>query len=278
MTDENMRAVIDTAQEAVRVSNRIGLIGDVPFVVLHESERAHILSDALRLSMEQEPQPQRMRGQATHHELESFQDYVNAHKTSATVVWANWETTTVFAVFNHHEGSESPGWGDFSAKYVCPKSPEWKAWRGAEDVLMSGEQFADFIDGHQDDLVTGDGLPAPVDIMQMARNLQVHTRGTFIRKVDPHTGEYEMLSKQEHDERTTKIPRKFGLALRVFVGGDQYAIEARVRFKVREGKPLFAFSLHRADEVAMDAFGDIRKSVAEKCAVPVYAGIPGDAK
>ena len=63
----------------------------------------------------------------------------------------------------------------------------------------------------------------------MARDLQIHTRGTFTKKLHPTTGDFALVCKQETEASSTPIPRAFLVALPVFEGGPLYQLEARIR-------------------------------------------------
>jgi hypothetical protein len=52
------------------------------------------------------------------------------------------------------------------------------------------------------------------------------------------------------------------------------ALEARVRFSMREGRPTFAYSLYMPEKVLKDAFNEVRNKVAADTALPVFAGSP----
>lgn len=156
----------------------------------------------------------------------------------------------------------------------CPRSRAWQTWTKLEDELLAPEAFADLIDEHLEDLTSGDGYPKPLDLVELGRDLRVHTKGTFEKKVDPRTGAFALVNRLDMEQSSTPVPRAFLLAIAVFDGGSLYKVEARLKLRVSEGKPGFAFTLHRRLEIERDAFGDVRKIVAEKCDLPIFAGSP----
>jgi uncharacterized protein YfdQ (DUF2303 family) len=143
---------------------------------------------------------------------------------------------------------------------------------------MTQSAFADWIDQNMEDLTSErgkeTGFPPPVAVLEMARSLQIHTKGRYERQINPTTGDHSLVCKQESESSSTPIPRAFLLALPVFEGGEFYRVEARIRLQMRDGAPLFTYVLHRRAEIERDAFGSVRKQVALEGKVQVFAGRP----
>jgi uncharacterized protein YfdQ (DUF2303 family) len=277
-TKTDIGEVIKTAGDAVPIEPRIGHVETIPFVILRPGEKVAVLEEALAALECRADSPIRRSGVSTHTELASFIEHANRFKEKESVVWADIGRVQLVVVFNADpagSNAKKAGWGDHRSQYTCPRSPEWLAWTRTAGISMSSEKFAAFIDKHMDNLTDGEGAASPIALMETARNLQIFTKGTFLKRVNPETGEYHMVAKEEHDkENSTKIPRKFCLALRVFEGGELYRVEARIQFAINDGCPSFSFDLHRADEILRDAFSDVRDEVKKETELPVFAGTP----
>jgi uncharacterized protein YfdQ (DUF2303 family) len=140
---------------------------------------------------------------------------------------------------------------------------------------MKQDKFGDFIESRLEDLSVAEGMPKPNEILKMARDLQIVTKGVYSRTFDPTTGNGSLVCTTESEAvQSTVIPRAFLVAIPVFQGGDRYAVEARVRMQVVDGAPTFRYELHRRIEVEGHAFDEIRKAVAEKTGLPLFAGTP----
>lgn len=277
-TKTDWKEVIETAKASVGVEPRIGHVESIPFALVRGDERVDVLDDVLAARDKRADSPTRRKGKSTHTELASFIECVNRFQEKRSTIWADIDSLRLVAVFNYHPSGADPrkaGWCDHRAEYTAPRSPEWIAWTNAEGRSMSSEDFAEFIEQRMDDLTDGEGCVAPVGLLEVARNLQIHTKGVFLKKVNPETGEFHMIAKEEHDKETsTKIPRKFALALRVFEGGEQYRVEARIQFRCREGRAVFSYTLKRRAEIVRDAFQDVRDKVAAETKLTVFAGTP----
>jgi len=235
-----------------------------------------VLKDVLAVKDERAPVPRRRTGVTHLHELDSFVAFVNRFKSDESAVYAEVSSFSVTAVINEHpEGPVAARWRDHRAVYKCPRSPEWIAWTSIDGKAMAQDAFADWIEARLEDLAVGDRGPAPTEVLRVARDLQVHTKGTFSRAIDPTTGTGHLVCKTENESASTPIPRAFFLSIPVFDGGQRYLVEARVRFAMVEGRPSFTVILHRRPEIERDAFMDVRVRVAQGCELPVFAGSPG---
>jgi uncharacterized protein YfdQ (DUF2303 family) len=277
--DPETRTEVAAAHEAgllsAGVKGRVTDIEGIPVALLPQGMYIEPLVDALRLADERAEKPRRHEGFSTHFDLESFIAHIEMFSVGDSVVWAHPNAAEIKAVYNYHT-PDGPAWSDFGAKYSCPHSPEWCEWKKKDGAAMSQDAFADFIEEHFENLTVprkNEEGPTPVDVLEMARNLQIHTKGQFRRTLDATTGEHTMVVKQEHGESSTKIPRRFFVALRVYDGGDEYRVEARVRFRLREGVPSFMFNLHRLQEIHRDAFNDVCSKISERTSRMVFIGM-----
>jgi uncharacterized protein YfdQ (DUF2303 family) len=166
-----------------------------------------------------------------------------------------------------------------TALYTCPLSEQWKFWTANNGKKFKQDDFAQLIEDRMDDLAspTGAGgnqdLPSPSEVLTMARQLVVRSKGEFSRSFDPTTGNSSLTCKTENDTGSTKIPRAFLLQLPVFEAGAVYAVEARIRFELA-GAPTFSYLLYRAEEIKRDAFDEVRTIVEQRTELPLFAGAP----
>ena len=273
-------AAIAAGRQLVNFEERIHLVDGIPVALLDQSQSICVLESALALAAARAPAPPRRKGTARHQELSSFGDHVKRFASGESVIWADVDAVTLTAVFDYHPAGEDESdaaWCQHRAVYVCPKSEAWQRWRKQSDVWMKQEDFAAFLEDNLEDLTSGkeaESSPAPIAVLEMARGLQLNTKGRFSRKMDPRSGDYSIICQQETESCSTEIPRAFLVALPVFVGGELYRIEARVRCRIQDGGPQLSYVLHRAVEVEHDAFGDVRSKAAEGTGLPVFAGTP----
>lgn len=239
--------------------------------------RVEVFADALDALEARDTKPRRRVGRVAFHEVDSLIQYVQRFGREDTIVYANPGTFAVEVVLNEHpkgEDNTDAAWRDHRATYSCPRSPEWIAWCEHDGKPMTQEKFADFIESRLEDLRAAPGMPAPTDVLTMARNLIMRTKGTFERQINPTTGASVLVNKTETDTGSTEIPRAFAIGVAVFEGGVPYQVEARVRLEIKEGRAAFAYVLHRRKEIERDAFQAVRAQIASETGKLVLAGNP----
>lgn len=276
-SENQMETVIKSAKASVVANDRFAISRGIPVSIGRDGE-VRVMKDLLCEVEDRMENPARRKGQSRHTELESFIEHINRNKEERTTIWADVDSCSFSAIYNDHPAGDDPskaGWGDHGAKYSCPLSPEWQAWLDSAGRDFTQSLFAQWVDERMDDLIEADDCPKPIELLEMARNLQVFTKGVFAKKIDPTTGQYALECKQEHTKESTAIPRKFMTALRIFDGGDQYRVEIRLQFRVRDGQSWFSYSVHRSEELKRDAFGEMRTKIAETTDRPVFAGRSG---
>lgn len=275
MSDERMGDIQAAIEAGKQIADQpIQSCCGIPVAIVPEGFKVETLERLLELEESLRDEPNELRGCAMFSELEGFEAHANRFKTPASVIFADESRTQLHAVYDYHVEPDEPRWMRHRASYAAKLSPEWLAWAGRHEKPMSQDDFGTWIDYHMSDIVDAEGYPPAAAVLEMARGLSIRIKGTFERKINPTTGEGTLVSKDEHDTSSTKIPRAFLLGIPVFLGGDKWAIEARVKFALKDGKPVFAYSLHQHDRKLREAFADIRKHASEATGLPVWAGSP----
>lgn len=274
-SEENKNeTLINIAQIAVDAGSRFYECEGIPLTVSSDG-RLKVMEELKDFIEEGRENPSRRMGTSHHTELGSFVNHVNRMKEERTTIWADVDKCLFTAIYNYDPAGAKPveaGWCDHQAKYLCPLAPEWRAWIKQQDVWMSQDEFAQWIDSRMEDLIESPDKPKPIELLEMSRNLQIFTKGTHTKKIDPTTGQYALVCKEEHTSESTKIPRAFMTALRIFEGGEQYGTEIRLQFRMTNGRAMFCFAVHRHAELQRDAFGEMRDVIQSKTERPVFAG------
>ena len=284
--DDNagIRGALEAAFNAGKAVNHLGeRIGhlshgghEIPVQVRADGSVC-VLAEVMASADKMQAGPARRAGTSKHAELDSFIAFVKRFKQTPSVVFADPSAHRVLAVLDYHpEGADlnAAGWGEHRASYDCPKSRQWLTWCVASDMDHRQEAFSDFLEANAEDIAEAHGYPVALALLELARNLIVNTKGTFEKRIDPRTGESSLVNKLENSEGSTPIPRAFMLGIPVFESGVRYLVECRVRFRLQNGTPIFAFHMHRRADFERDAFLDVRKELAEKTGLPIFAGTP----
>lgn len=279
MNETDTQAAIDAGKQAVTAAARITTINHprdpkiaVP-VSIDAAGNAVVLRPALDLLDELHAARPRI-GTTKLTELDSFITFVQRWGTESTVIYADTDELELVAVMDDHP-AQLAGNRMHRASYACPRSPAWIAWTAIDGIEQSQSQFATLIETRLEDMVGAPGMPAPTEVLQMARSLRIHTKGEFSRDISAHNGDYSLIAKRDTDvERSTPIHRAFMLGVQVFDGGELYRVEVRVQFALEGNRPTFTLAMHRRAETERDAFGEVRVKVTVDTGRLVLAGTP----
>lgn len=280
MDVDNMQAIIDAARAGVDISKTMTTIDGIP--VLVDGDQVHILNNVLEIADKRGAAPRRRKGTSNHSELASFIEHIIRFKDADSAVFADTGAVRMTAVLDYHQAGadKPPRWGEHRSVYVCPLSEQWRLWTANNGVKLAQDAFAQFIEDNMQDLAspTGNGddkdFPMPSDVLTMARNLVIQSKGEFSRSINPTTGESSLVCKNENVTGSTKIPRAFLIGIPVFEAGAMYRVEARMRMDMSSGRPSFSYVLYQPEVIKRDAFGEVRQMVKEQTALPVFAGSP----
>jgi uncharacterized protein YfdQ (DUF2303 family) len=274
---------IDLRLDALDVADAHGGTHRIPLALTEAGGAVNVvvLQAALDEADRRAPGPRRRAGTVKLGSVESFIEYVSRFKATVdddTVIFAPLDPPSLTAIFDYHgHGDEAPRWCGDRASYECPLSRQWKLWTKFEGAPLSQTQFGDLIEQNSDDL-QGDeatGLASAAKMLEVARNLVIHSAGKFERKINPTTGEGTLVVDDSHAPTSTKIPKAFGLAIPVFEGSaDLYPVECRIRFAMVEGRPQFSYVIHNRQQVFDHALTELRTNVGKACGVPVFVGVP----
>lgn len=285
----NLDSAIALARESANINERIDEVEHpdnpsikVPVILTTAGNDAGNLETSVHLADEilaeldkRMPGPRRRDGVVTLTEVGSLVDYMKRYQTTNAVVYANTKGFTFVVVFDEHPaGPEGTAWRQHRANYTCPRSPEWIAWSERDGKQMKQEEFADFLESRLEDMTGAEGLPKPVEVLAIARQLHIRTTGTYQREIDPRSGDSILVNKTETTKDSTQIPRAFAIAIPVFESGERYQVEARVRFSLSNGVPLFSYTLHRRAEIERDAFDGVRTVIGQATGTLMLAGTP----
>ena len=228
------------------------------------------------------PKPRRKVSSVRLNNAKSFITYVLVHGILESTIWVKADYTAgnveFLAILNDHGGQEdSSGWRDHRAAYAPSFSEEWNRWKGADKKPMTQAEFATFIEDNLADIAGGDGLPAGADMLRMAIDFEAKQDMRFKSALRLQSGGVDLSFVQQEDNGTLekmKLFDRFAIGIPVFWGDAAYRVEARLRYRVREGKLSFWFELIRADKVMEAAANAIVDKITDAVQMPIFLGQP----
>ena len=247
-----------------------------PFVVLRDeagNERIETLKDRLE-------DPVRKTGIVKLNDADSFIAYYGIHGNGAPV-YATLVPARFLAVLNEHTADKA-GWRDHRADFLVKHSREWDIWNkhnGLGAAFNSNESFALFIEDNAPDIVN----PAPTTMLNIALNFRVKSDVQFSVAQRLEDGNIQLgysnivnASAGTQASGNLTIPEQFRLALPVFDGinATKYEIDARFRYRLKDGKLTIWYELVRPHKTVEQAFTDVWDKIKAATNAPILHGTP----
>lgn len=182
---------------------------------------------------------------------DDFIAYWKRFKSDSSVIFGDERTATYRAIVDYHGTGGDAQWCSHTATYGCPKSKEWEIWSGSNSKRMNQASFAEFIEDNYPDIVK----PSHAEMIQVSTNLQAKKSVAFSQATRLDNGQSQLMYQEdvkgtvETKGGSMKVPDEFSLKLPVFVGGPAYQIDARLRYRIDDGKLQIWYDLHRPHKV-----------------------------
>ena len=247
--------------------------GTKPYLILKDNQKVEDLERLL-------PHPVRKRDTVSIDRADSFIAYVKAHQiTGATAIYQS--TTSAGdlqfkAIIDDHETGDKgqANWQQHKVLFTPKLSREWRIWNEVNERDVSQEQFALFIERNMPDIAD----PAGSTLLEIVRTLESKKNVNFKSGIRLDNGDfsiqYEETSTAKAGEKgTLDIPQIITLSIPVYDGGAPYAIEARFRYRINEGRLRMWYELVRIQDIRDHADNSISQQISAGLPeVPLYHG------
>lgn len=209
--------------------------------------------------------------------VQSLVGYVARFKDQRSVIFADNTKTCVVAVLDYHQSPESPHWGNHKATYDCPFSKEWREWLSKDKKGMDQTDFGEFLENHISDVAavsdTYNG-PAGSELLEMVLSFQETRKSEFksVRRLQDGTMQMSY-SDEKNGSGNTLLPEKISLAIAPFHNGNPYQVDARIRYRLRDGQLVLWYELIEPEKIVEHAFTQIITDLQNDLPdVPIYEG------
>lgn len=249
--------------------------GSIPFVVVPQGYAVH---DIERLM----PEPERKRGVVTVSVADSYIAYLHRHATSGesmtyAALDAEAGSLAMVCVLNDNSAA-SPRWRDHRCQFTPKLSVEWSRWKAANCKVHDQAEFAKFLEDNAQDVAAVDGMPTGAQMLQMALEFEANADKRFKSKTNLQSGgvRIEFVDDETKDTRKSmQMFERFTIGIPVFDGSkDAYPIEARLKYRVKDGVLVFWFELIRPDRAFKTAANADIAKIESESGVPVIYGTP----
>lgn len=225
--------------------------------------------------------PRRKRATVKLQDADSFINYIKRHGSlTGSTIWcvADYKAGKVdfLGIINDHgEDATQADWRDHRASFSPEFSEEWNRWVGMHKEPFTQADFAAFIEDNLKDIVSVSGSPTGGQMLEMAVTFEANQDMRFKSAIRLQNGGVQMSFVQDDDAQTLQkmqVFDRFSLGFSVFWNGDPYQLDARLRYRVRDGKLTFWFELIRQDKVLEAATQTLITQIREKTGNPFFFG------
>lgn len=227
--------------------------------------------------------PRRKRGKVSVSDAESFIGYVKRHGSlSSATIWCDANYTTAKVAFvsilnDHGEKEIEQAWRDHTAAFTPAFSEEWVRWNSKNKAPFGQAEFAAFIEENLKDIATIEGNPTSAQMLEMALSFEANQDVRFKSAIRLQNGGVQMSFVQDDDSQTLQKMQmfdRFSLGIPVFWNGDAYQVDARLRYRVRDGKLTFWYELIRQDKVLEASTKTLIEKIQTGTGIPFFFGNP----
>jgi uncharacterized protein YfdQ (DUF2303 family) len=228
------------------------------------------------------PAPTRKRGKVVTTDSASFILYNLKHGLAdETMIYAEIDSEknvfNLVSVLNDHRIAE-PMWRDHRCTFQPKRSVEWVRWLSKNKSPMTQSDFAAWLEDNLPDIASVPGMPSGTDILKMALGFEATADKRMRSKISLQSGGYQLeyVDDEDKDTRTRmQVFERFTLGLPVFDASDSaYPLEARLKYREKEGKLTFWFELIRHDIVFKTAVMDELAKIKKETGFSILAGLP----
>jgi uncharacterized protein YfdQ (DUF2303 family) len=208
--------------------------------------------------------PSRKRGTYKPATVEAFSQYVTEHlDLDASTVWVHPTNGKVVAVLDDHQ-TKKPGWREWHVDLQLAHTAEWNYWIAQDRKMLSQVDFAEHIEGGLEEIAVPDGA----DLLEIAQTFHMTSSANFRSSIRLSTGQQQF--QYDEDGQATAgltgqlaVPTQILLVVAPFFGEEPSRINARLRFRLNQGKLTLGYMLDRPEVIVRDALEKVADTLAE---------------
>lgn len=274
---EDLKAAIKHVQDtaAAAVIKPIAIPeATYPAVVVPEGHKVVFLEQAVY--NEHRQAPERKTGNIHVQQVASLLEYWSLYADEDSRAFADPATVSVLAILDYHHSSaeRTARWRQHRCTLTLTKTDEWQTWKKLDGKPQTQADFADFLEDNAPDIVE----PNAATFVEAARDLRAKSEVNFqsaqVAKDGSINFAYQEETKGSFGKANMEIPERFTIAVPVFDGMDKVRIQARLRYRINQGKLTMWYSLFRAEYHEREAFQAVVDQIQEKTGRHVFIGKP----
>jgi uncharacterized protein YfdQ (DUF2303 family) len=135
--------------------------------------------------------------------------------------------------YNLEGAHDGANWRGYRVDFAVSASREWKTWTAKDLQPLIQFELAELIEDNLPDIVTPDGST----MLSIALNFEASKEGNFVSASRLQDGSTAFVWKEDVNATGNKIamPSQITLSIAVFENGAPYSIDARIKYRVKDG-------------------------------------------
>ena len=262
--NNDMQAVIDAAREGV-----------IPVAVKPAETPIFLQPDGAVVDLRRYlPAPERKTGIITVFDAASFNQVIADNKGAGDVsIYLDRDPNkpAIEAVLNGH-GVSGPGWGDLRVAIAFRATPQWAKWKAIDGKLMPQTEFAEFIEDNLSDVQD----PSGAAMLEIAQQFSATRTTAFRRAVKLSSGQVQFENLENTEAKVgasqIEVPEMITLRLSPLQGVTPYAVPARFRYRLEDGKLRLGVKLERVEDLMDRVLGDVIAGIERGTNISVLEG------
>ena len=259
-----LEAIPSDVQSAIEAGKRIGAcdpkdINGVPVVFVPDDMRVETFESL-------NDHPQRLIQSVKTDTVDSFVNYFNKFRIDGiSTIFCDTNSGVFLGVIDYHASAVLPAWCDHTVTLNLKQTREWQSWEKNDGMKMDQVDFAFFLEQNIDEIVS----PDPATMLEIALTLKAKTKTTFESGHRLQNGQIQFQYREEIDgsagiKGNIEIPETMKLGIQIYEGGSAYELEARFRYRIREGKVAMWYDLVRPHKVQRAAVNDVFEQIQQQ--------------
>lgn len=227
--------------------------------------------------------PRRKRANLLMNDCGSFIEYAKRQGSLASsaiycaIDYANTEVKFYGVLNDFGDEPAETAWRDHIARFRPEFSEEWERWVSHDQKHFSQTDIAHFLEENSRNIASVENMPTGAQMLEMVLDFEAKQDMRFKSAIRLQNGAVEMCFVQNDDNETLakmKMFERFSIGIPVFWNGDAYQLDARLKYRVNNGKVVFWYEIIRKDKVFEAATESLITTIKEKTGMQFYFGNP----
>lgn len=197
--------------------------------------------------------PIRIQQSTRHTTAQSFINYFRTYADEDSAIFIDEiNHQSALAILDYHAPAQAD-WKQHTAVFDLVKTPEWETWLQHNKKPKTQAEFGAFIEDNLPDIVA----PTGAEMLEIALGIQAKTEVKFSSGIRLDNGQTQLTYNETIDgaagaKGQLKIPEKFSIGLKLFRGDAPYQLDARLRYRIKDGNLSIWYELIRP-HITVDA-------------------------